>query len=82
MNLGVQMPTGEVKVEEIVKDKDIELYAGQTTISSARAWDYRNVNASVDLGEVDAPVYSADKGRFSAPSGRKARMASIGSTRR
>jgi hypothetical protein len=64
LNLGVQMPAGEVKVDEIVGDKDIELYAGQITISSAREWDYRNVSASVDVGEVDARVYGADKGGF------------------
>ena len=64
MNLGVQMPAGKVKVDEIVGDKDIELYAGQITISLAREWDYRNVNASVDIGEVNARVYGADKGGF------------------
>jgi hypothetical protein len=42
-NLGVQMSAGEVKVNEIVGDKDIELYAGQITISSAHKWDYRNI---------------------------------------
>ena len=65
MNLGIRMPVGEVKVDEIVGDKDIELYAGQITISSTRKWDYRNVNASVDIGEVNAQVYGADnKGGF------------------
>ncbi len=64
MNLGVQMPAGEVKVDEILGDKDIDLYAGQITISSARQWDYRNVNASVDIGEINARVYGADKGGF------------------
>jgi len=64
MNLGVRMPAGEVKVDEIVGDKDIELYAGQITISSSREWDYRHVNASVDIGEVNARVYDADKGGF------------------
>ena len=58
------MPAGEVKVDEIVGDKDIELYAGQITISSDREWDYRNVDASVDIGEVNARVYGADKGGF------------------
>jgi len=64
MNLGVQMPAGEVKVDEIVGDKDIELYAGQITISSVHAWDYKNVNASVGIGQVNASVYGADKGGF------------------
>jgi hypothetical protein len=63
-SLRVDMPAGEVKVEEIVGDKLINLYAGQITISSARPWDYRIVNLSVDIGEVKAPVYGADKGGF------------------
>jgi hypothetical protein len=63
-NLGIQMPAGEVKVDEVVGDKDIELHAGQITISSAHKWDYRNVNASVDIGQVNARVYDEDKGGF------------------
>jgi hypothetical protein len=63
-NLRVQMPAGEVKVEEIKGDKDIDLYAGQITISSAHEWNYRSVNASVAIGEVRASVYEADKGGF------------------
>ena len=63
-NLRVQMPAGEVKVEEIKGDKDIELYAGQITVSSAHEWNYRSVNASVAIGEVRASVYDADKGGF------------------
>ena len=63
-NLGVQMPAGEVKVDEIVGDKDIELHAGQITISSARKWDYRNIDASVGIGGVNAQVFGADQGGF------------------
>ncbi len=63
-SLRVQMPAGEVKVEEIAGDKDIDLYAGQITISSAHLWDYRNVHVSVDIGEVKAQVYGTDKGGF------------------
>jgi hypothetical protein len=63
-SLRVQMRAGEVKVEEIAGDKDIELYAGQITISSARPWEYRSVNLSVDIGAVKAPIYGADKGGF------------------
>jgi hypothetical protein len=63
-NLRVQMPAGEVKVEEIKGDKDIDLYAGQITVSSAHEWNYRSVNASVAIGEVRASVYDADKGGF------------------
>ena len=63
-SLRVQMSAGQVKVEEIAGDKDIDLYAGQITISSARQWDYRSVHVSVDIGEVKAQVYGADKGGF------------------
>jgi len=64
MSLAVEMPAGEVKVEDIAGDKDINLYAGQITISSTQEWNYRSVNASVDIGAVNAPVYGATKGGF------------------
>jgi hypothetical protein len=51
-------------VEDIAGDKDINLYAGQITISSTQEWNYRSVNASVDIGAVNAPVYGATKGGF------------------
>jgi hypothetical protein len=63
-SLRVDMPAGEVKVEEISGDKDIDLYAGRIAISSARAWDYRSVDVSVNVGAVKAPVYGAEKGGF------------------
>jgi len=63
-NLSVHMPAGEVKVEEIKGDKDIDLYAGQITISSEHEWNYRSVNASVTIGQVSARVYGTDKGGF------------------
>jgi hypothetical protein len=63
-NLSVRMPAGDVKVEEIKGDKDINIYAGQITITSAHEWNYRSVNASVTIGEVRAPMYDADKGGF------------------
>jgi hypothetical protein len=63
-SLRVQMAAGEVKVEEIAGDKDIDLYAGRIAISSARSWDYRSVDLSVDIGEVKAAAYGADNGGF------------------
>jgi DUF4097 and DUF4098 domain-containing protein YvlB len=63
-SLRVEMSAGEVKVEEIAGDKDIDLYAGQITISSTHPWDYRSVDVSVSIGAVNAPVYGAHKGGF------------------
>ena len=63
-SLRVEMSAGEVKVEEIAGDKDIDLYAGRIAISSTHPWDYRSVDVSVSIGEVKAPVYGAEKGGF------------------
>jgi hypothetical protein len=63
-SLRIEMPAGEVKVEEIAGDKDIDLYAGRIAISSTRPWDYRSVDVSVSIGAVNAPVYGAHKGGF------------------
>ena len=60
----VQMGAGEVKIENVEGNKDVTLYAGQVTISSPRGWNYRSVDASVDIGEVNAQAYGADKGGF------------------
>src|SRR5580704_2518974 len=63
-SLRVEMSAGEVKVEEIAGDKDIDLYAGRIAISSTHPWDYRRVDVSVSIGAVKAPVYGAEKGGF------------------
>ncbi len=63
-NLSVRMFAGEVRVEEVKGDKDIELGAGQITISSIHDGDYRSVNASVGVGEVQARAFGTDKGGF------------------
>ena len=64
LNLRVSMGAGEVKVEEIAGDKDIHLYAGQITISSSHAWDYRHIEASVVIGQVSATPFGVEKGGF------------------
>jgi len=63
-NLGVQMSAGQVKVEEVKGNKDIEIHAGQISISSDHKWDYKKIDASVAIGQVNAQVYSTDKGGF------------------
>jgi len=63
-NLSVRMFAGEVTVEEVKGDKDIEVGAGQITISSIHGGDYRSVDASVSIGEVKALAFGADKGGF------------------
>jgi hypothetical protein len=63
-NVIVRMFAGQVKVEAVKGDKDIALGAGQITISSIHDGDYRSVQASVDVGEVQARAFGTDKGGF------------------
>ncbi|HTW49517.1 MAG TPA: hypothetical protein VMD92_16300 [Acidobacteriaceae bacterium] len=63
-NLRIHMGAGQVTVEEVSGDKAISLYAGQITISGSHGWDYRRIEASVDIGEVNAQAFGADKGGF------------------
>jgi hypothetical protein len=62
-SLTVRMFAGDVKVEQISGDKDIQIGAGQITISNHN-WNYRTVDASVSIGQVNAPMYNANKGGF------------------
>ncbi len=63
-SLRVRMAAGQVTLNEIVGDKDIDLYAGQISISSARPWDYRHIDLSASIGEVKASAYGSDRGGF------------------
>ncbi|MGA7107709.1 MAG: hypothetical protein WBY75_08215 [Terracidiphilus sp.] len=63
-NLSIRMFAGQVTVEQVKGDKDIEVGAGQITISSIHDGDYRNVDASVGVGEVQARAFGIDKGGF------------------
>lgn len=63
-NLRFHMGAGEVKVEDVTGDKDLDLYAGQISINSPSDGAYRSVDASVDIGDVNARAYGVDKGGF------------------
>jgi hypothetical protein len=60
----VRMSAGQVTLTELTGDKDIELTAGQISMLGLHTRDYRKVDASVDIGQVSAPAYGADKGGF------------------
>jgi hypothetical protein len=63
-NLRLEMAAGEVKVGEVVGDKDITLRAGAITISSSHSSNYKDVNASVSIGEVNVSPDGEAKGGF------------------
>lgn len=53
---------GDVSVQDVVGNKDVELHAGQLTISIEKPGDYGRVDMSVGAGQVDAEVFGDSKG--------------------
>ena len=56
-DLYARIPAGEVHVENIANSQDIELHAGELTVEVIDSADYSHVDASVIVGEVDAPSF-------------------------
>ena len=63
-SIAIRMFAGQVTVEGVKGDKDIEVGAGQITISSIHEGDYRSVDASVGIGQVHSQAFGVDKGGF------------------
>jgi hypothetical protein len=62
LDLYTRVPAGEVSVEGITGNKDVELHAGELTIDVVNAKDYGHIDASVYAGEVDAEAFGDNKG--------------------
>ena len=62
VNLYVRVPAGQVDVEGITGNKDVEMHAGDLTISVGNPGDYGHVDASVSAGELDAEAFGQEKG--------------------
>jgi hypothetical protein len=59
------MPFGDLTVEGVSGDKDVELHAGDLNIEVGDANDYRRVDASVNAGDISAgPFGEARDGLF------------------
>ncbi len=61
-SLYVRMPAGDLSVEGVSGDKDVELHAGDLTISVGNAADYGRVDASVLSGDLEAPPFGESHG--------------------
>jgi hypothetical protein len=61
-DLHARVPFGDVLVEKVSGNKDVELHAGDLTVEVGDPKDYARVDASVYTGEVDADVFGATKG--------------------
>jgi len=57
----VRVPAGDVTVEGISGDKDIELHAGDLSIHIGNPQDYSHVDASVSAGDVDAAPFGESR---------------------
>jgi hypothetical protein len=55
--LYVRMPAGDLTVDGISGDKDIELHAGDLSIAVGNAAEYGSVDASVLTGDLQAPPF-------------------------
>jgi hypothetical protein len=58
----VRMPAGDLSIEGVSGDKDVELHAGDLTIAVGNAADYSHVDASVMSGGLEAPPFGESHG--------------------
>jgi hypothetical protein len=61
-DLTARIFAGDVNVQDVIGNKDLELHAGQLTISVDKPDDYGHVDMSVNAGQVDAEIFGDSKG--------------------
>jgi hypothetical protein len=61
-NLYVRMFAGQMNIDGVVGDKDVEIHAGQLNMDVGKPEDYFRVEASVLTGSVEAPAFNVSKG--------------------
>jgi hypothetical protein len=60
-NLYVRSPAGDLSLSGVVRDKDVEIHAGDLTISIGNAADYKHADASVYAGDLSASAFGVSK---------------------
>jgi len=60
-NLVVRSPAGDLSVSGVVGDKDIEIHAGDLTISVGDPASYKHADASVYAGDLNASAFGIVK---------------------
>ena len=60
-DLYVRLTAGDLRVEDIRGNKDIELHAGDARIDVGRAEDYNSVDASLWAGDIKAEAFNIYK---------------------
>lgn len=62
IDLHARIPFGEVHVENIEGDQDVEVHAGDLTLDVGDTASYARVDASVFTGELDAHAFGEEHG--------------------
>ena len=60
--LYVRMMAGQVDVEDVTGDKDIEVSFGQLNVDVGKTEQYARVDASVNSGQINASAFEVEKG--------------------
>src|ERR1700743_3479840 len=60
-NLIVRMPFGDLNIEGVSGDKDVEMHAGDLNIEVGTPADYAHVDASVGAGDINAGPFGENK---------------------
>jgi hypothetical protein len=61
-DLRVRMFAGQLEVEKVTGNKDLEIDAGQMIVDVGKAEEYAHVDGSVTTGQVDASPFNVSKG--------------------
>ena len=57
----VRLGAGDLNVQGVAGSKDIEVHAGDVNVDVRRPEDYRQVDASVAVGDLTAPAFNVNK---------------------
>jgi len=60
--LYVRMMAGQLDMQDVTGDKDVELSFGQLNLDVGKAEEYARVDASVNTGEISASAFNVEKG--------------------
>ncbi len=60
-DLYIRLTAGELRLDRVEGNKDVELHAGELRIDVNRADDYHTVDASIWAGEIHADPFNAHK---------------------
>ncbi len=60
-DLFVRLGAGDLNVQGVSGGKDIEVHAGDVNVDVRRPEDYREVDASVAIGDLNAPAFNVTK---------------------